>query len=564
MRALKIVGVTVASFLGVILAALVALRLLVDPNHYKGRIERSVRDATGRELTLQGPIKLSVFPRIAFELGPASLGNAQSFGPEPFAFLRHAALAVKLLPLLHRHVEFRSIELDGLELHLARNARGEGNWQLADAQRGGAATSRPAAPPGGLRLPAIAALSIRDARVTYQNVVADHLHASVRDLGSGAPVPITVEFELTQAPGAHPIELSGSFALVFGSKGLRIESLEAHVDDSILRGKIALADPRTGKMSFALAIDQIDMDRYLKAPDTGSPPGPAPVATAAEPLPTATLRDLGIDGSLAIGHTKVEGMTLSDVRVGITSGNGLIKFAPIEARLYGGQYSGELTFDVRGPVPDLATDQSLAAVDVAQLLKDAAHTERLSGLASIAAHLTARGATGSEVLRSLGGHVVTTVTNGAIEGIDFRSEIDGAMALIGAQGLRGGSPVSIGRTRFKTFTCSADLLDGVAVTHDLDLESPHLSVTGAGSANLVTGAIAYKVQAAILRGSPAPGGETASALMALPFDVTGTLANPKVRPDVQAIVTALPVRRLEKQEGTLQQKLLDKLRGIFK
>jgi len=47
---------------------------LVNPNDYKGRIAAAVKESTGRDLVLQGDIKLSVFPWIALELGPASLG----------------------------------------------------------------------------------------------------------------------------------------------------------------------------------------------------------------------------------------------------------------------------------------------------------------------------------------------------------------------------------------------------------------------------------------------------------------------------------------------------------
>ena len=46
------------------------------------------------ELNLSGQIKLSVFPWIALELGPATLGNPPGFSTEPFAAVHHVALRV--------------------------------------------------------------------------------------------------------------------------------------------------------------------------------------------------------------------------------------------------------------------------------------------------------------------------------------------------------------------------------------------------------------------------------------------------------------------------------------
>ena len=45
-----------------LIAAVAQPWLLVNPNDYKDRIVRAVRTSTGRELTLPGDIKLSVFP----------------------------------------------------------------------------------------------------------------------------------------------------------------------------------------------------------------------------------------------------------------------------------------------------------------------------------------------------------------------------------------------------------------------------------------------------------------------------------------------------------------------
>ena len=105
MRALKIAAWVVGGLVALIGVALLLVVLFVDPNDYRDDIERLVEQKTGRELTLSGDLKLSVFPWIALEAGPASLGDAPGFGDEPFVSIQEARVGVRLLPLLRGKIE---------------------------------------------------------------------------------------------------------------------------------------------------------------------------------------------------------------------------------------------------------------------------------------------------------------------------------------------------------------------------------------------------------------------------------------------------------------------------
>src|ERR1700730_3972172 len=129
MRTAKTLSIALGAVIALIALALLAVRLFVDPNDYKPRIAASVKNATGRELKLEGAIKLSVFPWIALELGPASLGNPPGFSDEPFVSFTHASVRVKLLPLLSKRLEVGRVELDGLDLKLLKDSQGKGNWE---------------------------------------------------------------------------------------------------------------------------------------------------------------------------------------------------------------------------------------------------------------------------------------------------------------------------------------------------------------------------------------------------------------------------------------------------
>jgi len=119
--------------LGVLLVALfsagVWFYLAFDPNHYRGRIAEVARETTGRELAIDGDLRVKLFPRLAVEVGAVRLAQPEGFGAPPFASVARADADVRLLPLLLRgDVEVGRLRLEGLAVELRREADGATNW----------------------------------------------------------------------------------------------------------------------------------------------------------------------------------------------------------------------------------------------------------------------------------------------------------------------------------------------------------------------------------------------------------------------------------------------------
>ncbi|MDQ7073346.1 MAG: AsmA family protein [Gammaproteobacteria bacterium] len=112
----------------VVVAGLIAIPFFIDPNDYKDQISEAVEDATGRQLTLNGDIELSVFPWVALELGPLSLSNAKGFKAQQFAKIDATEVRIKLMPLLKKQLVMDTIIFDGLTLNLEKNKAGKTNW----------------------------------------------------------------------------------------------------------------------------------------------------------------------------------------------------------------------------------------------------------------------------------------------------------------------------------------------------------------------------------------------------------------------------------------------------
>jgi uncharacterized protein involved in outer membrane biogenesis len=560
MRALRIVGIVIGCIVVLLIAAAIALWLIVNPNDYKGRIEAAVQTSTGRSLTLTGSIHLAIFPSVALELGPASLGNPPGFdSAQPFASLQRVSLHVHVLPLLHHQLDVGRVEIDGLDLRLLKNAKGDGNWAMPAGK-----TTPPPAPAGShasqMTLGGIAAVVIRNSRFSYQDMVADRVNVDIGHVATGIAVPMKWNLDLTTASGARPIVLSGNATLQYDAKSAHLTGLDARIDDSTVRGNAAVTNLTTGALGFDLSIDRIDLDRYLgTAPNAATAAAqPAPTAQGQQPteLPTAALKTLQLNGKLAIGNATVYGMKVAQVEVGLAADNGVLHIKPAAALLYGGTSTGDITVDAHGAVPVLDLNESLADVDVQSLLTDFAKLNRVSGRGNITIDVTAHGNTTPALIDSLNGHAALNIAKGAIQGINLWSAINSAVALVQRQSLPAQSAGN--DTPFDVFKASADLTNGVAATKDLNIASGDINVTGQGTANLATQAVNYRVNAAILKG-----GAASSALANIPLLITGTMKSPSVRPDTQALVKSVAQQQLQKQKGAVENKLRNVLKGLI-
>lgn len=346
---------------------------------------------------------------------------------------------------------------------------------------------------------------------------------------------------------------SGEFA--YGANAVRATKLVVQLDDSTLRGDAAVTDLDTKAMSADLALDRIALDRYM------SPSKPGAAARPGD-LPTTGLKALRMKGQFAIGSATILGLDVAQIRLTVVAKDGIVHISPAVARLYGGNYSGDITLDARGALPVIKVDQSMTGIDVAPLLTDLAKIERISGHGTVTSNLTARGSTSEQVLKSLDGHVAAELADGAVDGMDLWFEIRRALALVQQQTLPAGT--SSGRTKFDMFKATADLKDGVASSRDLTITSQNLRVTGQGTVNLVTNAISYQAKATILKEAPAAHAAPGAILADIPLTITGTLTSPQVRPDVAGIAKARVQQELDKNKEQLQQKLEEQLKGLFK
>jgi AsmA protein len=212
MHKLKVFGLVVGGLVAVLVVALLAVWLFVNPNNYKVKIADLVKQSTGRELQLTGDIKLSVFPRIALGMGPATLGNLPGFGTEPFLSFARAAIRVELLPLLRQRLEISRIELDGLDLRLLKNSQGKGNWESSEPASKAADKSDTNGNPAR-SLDSLANVSVKNGRVAYENLVVENFNLETGSLTGAHMVPFDLRLDARRGVAGEAITLNAKFDL---------------------------------------------------------------------------------------------------------------------------------------------------------------------------------------------------------------------------------------------------------------------------------------------------------------------------------------------------------------
>ena len=655
----RILGLVVGGFVALLALLLLSVWIFVDPNNYKPRIVSAVEEATGRKLQLPGDIKLSVFPWIALQLGPASLGNPPGFGDQPFVSFKRATFRARLLPLLARRLELGRVEIDGLEARLVRNAAGRGNWEGMGKPAGAGAQAAADDADTGEALAGIAGVKITGARVSYGRYAIDNLNIETGAFAQSELMPVTITFDanrgvatehasvaaqfdfsgdvaarlyrvaalafhgtVTLAGNPRPVrwnfstptldlnlatqrvsapafaldlagaQLSGSlvgsqvidapalsgrvsltplivreflprlgltaprtrdpralslvtasFAYGYGAGRATLDDLKITVDDTHLTGSAAIVNLQTRALKFALAVDALDLDRYL-APEGDPAEVKAPPSTAA---PGGATQPVEANGSLTVASLHVTPLDLTAVKVTVAATGGVIHLFPLQAQVDGGQYAGNVVLDDRDSVPLLTLDEHLTGIEVGRLVSTDSRNVHVSGRGNVSLRATGRGADADALLKTLNGHLDAVVTNGAVEGVDVGFQLARAEALI--RGQDAATLQDTKRTKFDAFKMSADILNGVAQSKDLTITSAVLKVTGQGSVKLPTRNIDFSLLADTLRtagGTP----------IQIPLKLTGSAADPTVRPDLDALA-----------KGQLRQKvqevLQDKLKALF-
>ena len=205
-RIVKTILVLLATFVGIMAIAAVALFLFFDPNDFREEISAGVKNATGRDLVIEGDLSISLFPWLAIEVGRTELGNAENFSNEPFLSFSEARLSVRILPLIFKQqATVGTASIDGLMVNLEVAANGTTNWDDLSAAESDAGDI-PVGEGGDPTEVNISNIVISNANVAYKDsqsgssYVVSNLNLETGVIIENKPVDIDAEFDVVTLP----------------------------------------------------------------------------------------------------------------------------------------------------------------------------------------------------------------------------------------------------------------------------------------------------------------------------------------------------------------------------
>ena len=243
---------------GVLAAVVIAVAwyaLTFDPNAYRDDIAALVRDATGRELVIEGDLQATLFPSPGVEVGTVRLGQAAGFGTTPFATLTRADADLRLWPLIrYRRIEFGRVRIRGTRPRAAPRARR--SEQLGGSARARARGKVPEARlmPGSIEL---SAAEVEEATVHY---VDEQKHREY-DLSDGS-------LALNGIAIGAPFALNARFRLASGGRAVQVRTgADVLIDEG---GRVELKTPSVAlEVPAGGARDGIEI--ALEAPSPATP-----------------------------------------------------------------------------------------------------------------------------------------------------------------------------------------------------------------------------------------------------------------------------------------------------
>lgn len=126
-------GAIIAFLVLIVIGVVAYITVFFNPNDLKPRIINTVKQRTGIELSLKGPLSWTVFPSVGLKARNVvvRVPNRAIHAPD-LAHVAEMDVSVQVLPLLGRHVIIKGVELNRPQFELYKDLQGHTNWQVVD------------------------------------------------------------------------------------------------------------------------------------------------------------------------------------------------------------------------------------------------------------------------------------------------------------------------------------------------------------------------------------------------------------------------------------------------
>ena len=585
MKILKICLWLVLGLLLLLVAGVAIFAATFDPNRYKDDVERLVKERTGRTLQLKGPLEMAFWPSLGAKVGGVTLSERN---PErEFVSLESAHASVAVMPLLRGNVVIDRVQVSGLKAQVVKDKDGKFNFQDLTEPQGGkpAAKAESEAPPSEKGQPVqfdVAGITLERAAVVYRDLASGQ-EIALQDLrletgriaeNAQGKFDFSTALKRNEPPLAANLALNGNYNLKPDAIALE---LSGKLDESAINGKVGIARGAEAAYDFDLAIDKLNLDRYLASSEKKKPEAKKEEAPEKSkggkpedaPVDLSGLKGLNAKGRVEIGALQVQGLKLANLKTELRAAQGRAEVGPHSAALYEGSLAGTLTLD--GNTNRVALKETLNNVAVGPLLRDFAEQDRLEGRGNVSLDVSAAGKTVNALKSALAGTARVHLRDGAIKGVNVGELLRKARSALGSQGAQAADNKE--KTDFSELSASFAIKNGVAHNEDLEVKAPLFRLGGAGDIDIGKSTINYVAKASVVASAQGQGGKDLEQLAGLtvPVRLSGPLDSMKYDVDYRAVAGDLAKSKvggkvkegIEKNREKIEDKVRDRLKGLI-
>lgn len=340
-----------------------------------------------------------------------------------------------------------------------------------------------------------------------------------------------------------------------------LSQLRMTLDGMTITGELELdsRNPTIG-LGGGLAVDRLDLNRYLAAATPGAPESAGPSAT---PLQFDLLKSVNADLTLSIGQLQAQNLTFERAALGAGLRDGLLNAELRELSIYGGTGRGTLLIDARGAIPQFRHALRVTGLDAQPFLTALMGIDRIRGRGTLELEGSSQGSSEREIMQALAGSATVSFTDGAIRGVDLAGIARTIQSLVNSQGL-GNLTGAESATEFTEMGGAFAMRDGIARNEDFRLVSPVLRIDGTGEVDFVRRSLDFH-----LRPRPVAAGTVGGVELSrigVPFRVSGPWSNLSYVPDIGGLATGVLQGIIGDGQGAPQVPLgdpVDALQSLF-
>ena len=546
MRAMKITGATVAA----ILVILVLLLIVGIPSGFlTSAIQAQVERATGYRLTIAGTTRIGLWPSLNVTLNEITLKDPKDRDTSGRLTIESAQADITLSSAWSGHPQISELTITRPVLFMPL---------LRERIRDNAASSKPAFA-GDMDGLAIDRITIADGALVFSNlrdrienridginataaIGADRkvsLHGNARaggealkfDIKAAAPPApvdrqnIPVEFTL-DAPAMLQAPLSGKAEVRLNGSVVMINGLTGTLGDGAFNGWASID-------ISSKPLVKLDLDfQRLDASASKAQASPASQAWSNAPIDLNGLNYVDAQVRISAAEVSFGQAQFAPAAVDFALAGGMLKAAVANLGAYGGGLNGEAIIDASKSDQTYAMHADLVGVRALPLLHGLADFDKLDGKMQAKIAVRSNGPSQRAIMSNMSGTAFVNFQDGAIKDLNVAQMIRS----LTSSTLSGWQETKDQNTDLSQLSASFRIERGQAQTTDLNLVGPLVRMTGAGTIDLGTKLLAFRVEPKLVMSTQGQGRTSDPVGFGIPVMIDGSWSEPRIYPDIQGIL----------------------------